>query len=281
MNTTVSTPLRSGKLERQQVLTDYMSYLDRRDGPLASDGQTLTFREDDMRRLRAQKVRFQGEVDRDLFASQYARFAGDRETPDELLLLLTFLKINSHEAFAVEAITDARKQITEAERRVLRQERYHTQLLLSAADLYGLEAGEAATVPRALRVLVSGVAYAPTFIMHPLAMAAEMMGVASFHRLLRATRTTMAGQPELRDALEERLMEVLTDEVGHMSYNRLRIGPMGMAAVRMLVPPLLLAFRNTLPELDRLCGGPMTVEEVSALSFDHLPEAARRRAFVA
>jgi hypothetical protein len=132
-----------------------------------------------------------------------------------------------------------------------------------------------------LKVLVSGVAYAPTFIMHPLAMAAEMMGVASFNRLLRATRTTLAHQPEVRDALEERVMEVITDEVGHMSYNRLRIGPVGMAAVRMLIPPLLVAFRNTLPELDRLCGGPLTLREVADLSFAELPETARRNAFVA
>jgi hypothetical protein len=258
-----------------------MSYLDGRDGPLLADGNTLTFREDSMRRLRAQKVRWQGPVDRELFGQQYTRFSPKRETPDELLLLLSFVKINSHEAFAVEAISASRRRICEEERRVIRQERYHTQLLLSAADLFGLSVDAAATVPRALRVLVTGVSRSPEFIMHPLTLAAEMLGVASFNRLLRATRSTLSHQPELRDALEERVMEVITDEVGHMSYNRLRLGPAGMTAVRLLVPPLLASFRSSLPELERLCGGPMTVEEVAGMSFDGLPEAAMRHAFVA
>jgi hypothetical protein len=281
MNTPVSEPLRSGKAERQQVIADYMTYLDRRDGPLCADGETLTFREDSMRRLRDQKVRWQGTLDHELFQQQYARFSPARPTPDDMLLLLAFVKINSHEAFAVDAITASRKKISTEESRVIRQERYHTQLLLSAADLFGLSVNQAATVPRALRVLVTGVAHTPAFIMHPLAMAGEILGVASFNRLLRATRSTLSHQPELRDALEERVMEVLTDEVGHMSYNRLCLGRTGMAAVRMLLPPLLASFRNTVPELERLCGGPVTMAEVAGLSFAGLPEAATRNAFVA
>lgn len=280
MNTSVSVPLRIGKNEREQIVSEYMKFLDRRDGETLPDGKTLSVREEDMNRLRAQKVRFDGEVDRDLFAAQYQRFSRDRETPPELMLLLAFVKINSHEAFAVDAISRNRKRIPECEKRLINEERYHTQLLLSASDLFNIPVEGAALPPRALKVLVTGISRTPAWIMHPITLAAEMLGVASFKRLLTATRRTLRHQPELRDAMEERVMEVCIDELGHLSYNRLFVGPAGMAVARALIPPILWGFRNSLPELDMLCGGPMTVEEVVDLSFDSLPEVARRQAFV-
>jgi hypothetical protein len=281
MSTTVCSPLRAGTTERDQILSAYMQYLDRRDGETAADGQTLSLREESVRRLRAQPVRWAGKLDPELFQQQYRRFSRDRETPPEMLLLLAFVKINSHEAFAVDAVTRIRKNIPTEEKRLINQERYHTRLLLSAADLFGIDVTDAAPPPTTLKVMTAGLARTPPWIMHPVTMCAELLGVASFKRLLLATRTVMAPYPELRDAMEERVMEVYTDEVGHLTYNRLRLGPAGMAAVKMMIPPLMAGFRNTLPELDLLCGGPMTVAEVSGFRFEDVPEPARARGFVA
>jgi hypothetical protein len=281
MSTTVCSPLRAGLPEREQILGAYMDYLDRRDGATAADGQTLTNREESVKQLRAQRVRWPGHLDRTLFDQQYRKFSADRQTPPEMLLLLAFVKINSHEAFAVDAVTRIRKNIPPEEKRLINQERYHTRLLLSAADLFDLEVSGAAPPPKTLKVMTAGLARTPPWIMHPVTMCAELLGVASFKRLLHATRTTMGAHPELRDALEERVMEVYTDEVGHLTYNRLRLGPAGMAAVKMMLPPLMAGFRNSLPELDRLCGGPMTVAEVVNFRFEDIPEPARTRGFVA
>ena len=281
MTTSVCTPLKVGSVERDELLTEYMRYLDRRDGETAADGETLARREESLARLRAQKVRFTGEVDLQLFNDQYQRFSHSRKTPPELMLLLAFVKINSHEAFAVDAVTRIRKHIPAAEKRVINQERYHTQLLLSAADLFGVPVTGAALPPRTLKVMVAGLARTPSWIMHPVTMAAELLGVASFKRLLTATRRVLRHQPELRDAMEERVMEVFTDEVGHLSYNRLRLGASGMAAVKLMLPALLTGFKGTLPELDLLCGGPMTAADVAGVSFEDMPQAARDRAFVA
>ncbi len=281
MSTTVCSPMRVGSTERDQILDAYMSYLDRRDGDTAADGQTLTNREESVKQLRAQRVRWNGRLDPQLFQQQYRRFSPDRETPPEMLLLLSFVKINSHEAFAVDAVTRIRKNIPVEEKRLINQERYHTRLLLSAAELFDIEVAGAAPPPKTLKVMTAGLARTPPWIMHPVTMCAELLGVASFKRLLQATRKTMAHQPELRDAMEERVMEVYTDEVGHLTYNRLRLGPGGMAAVKMMLPPLMFGFRNSLPELDRLCGGAMTVDEVVNFRFEDIPEPARTRGFVA
>jgi hypothetical protein len=281
MNTIVCSPMRAGAAEREQLLGAYMQYLDRRDGETAADGQTLSFREESLRALRAQRVRWPGHVDPTLFQEQYAKFSPGRETPPEVLLLLAFVKVNSHEAFAVDTVTRIRKNIPVEERRLINQERYHTRLLLSAGQLFGVEVAGAAPPPRALKVMTAGLARTPPWIMHPVTMCAELLGVASFKRLLFATRTTLRDHPELRDAMEERVMEVYTDEVGHLTYNRLRLGAAGMAAVKMMLPPLLAGFRNTLPELDRLCGGPLTVADVSNFRFEDIPEPARTRGFLA
>lgn len=276
----VCEPLRSGKAERSQALAAYSAYLRDHDGDVTEDGNRLTKREEAMARLSSQRVRYDGPVQADLFRVQYEKFSPSRETPRELLLLLAFTKVNSHEAFAVETLTRIRKKVPAAEKRIIQQEQYHTRLLLSAAELFGLQVQGAAAPPKVLKVLVQGVARTPPFIMHPLAMAGEVYGIATFRRLLEATRRTLAHRPELRDALEERVMAVFTDELGHLSYNRLRLGRWGMAAVRAMLPGMLKGFRNHLPELDLLSGGPMTPAELE-LSFDDMPAAARNRAFIA
>ena len=164
---------------------------------------------------------------------------------------------------------------------MLAQENYHTQLLVSAADLFHVQVPGPLPPLIALRLLITGVAHTPPSIMHPLSLAGEILGVALFLRLLRATRTTLREHPELRDAMEERVMEVCTDEIGHLSYNRLMVGPFGMAMTRWLLPMMVAGFRRTMPELDALSGGPVTMRELAGLSFDDLPEAARRHAFIA
>jgi hypothetical protein len=281
METTVAMPVRVGRNEREQLVGHYEQFLLRTDGQPGADGKTFTLREQAMQRLQSQRVRYTGPVDEAMFHREYHSRAPAAETPPEMLLLLAYVKINAQEAFAVETVTRIKKNLTPVERRVLTQENYHTRLLLGAADLYGVATpGPLPPIP-ALKIIINGVARTPPGIMHTLALASEILGVASFLRLLRATRTALKDHPEMRDALEERVMQVCTDEVGHLSFNRLKVGAFGMAVARGLLPLLIAGFRNTLPELDRLCGGPMTVQELAGLSFDDLPEQARRHAFIA
>jgi hypothetical protein len=281
MSATVATPVRAGKRERGELVEAYERYLVERDGVPGPDGRTLSLREPIMQRLAEQTVRYRGPVDATIFLSEYHRRTPGADTPKELLLLLAFVKINAQEAFAVDTIIRIRKNLSPIERRVLTQENYHTRLLLSAAKLYGLPApGPLPPVP-VLRVITQGVARTPSAIMHSLALASEIVGLASFLRLLRGTRETLREHPELRDAMEERLLQVFTDEIGHMSFNRLKVGRLGMAAARAMLPLLVAGFRNTLPELDRVSGGPMTLRDLEALSVDDLPESARRQAFIA
>ena len=54
--------------------------------------------------------------------------------------------------------------------------------------------------------------------------------------------------PVSRDAVEERLIDVIIDEVGHVSYNRLCLGPLGLAQARMLCPIVAAGLGDVVPE---------------------------------
>jgi hypothetical protein len=61
-----------------------------------------------------------------------------------------------------------------------------------------------------------------------------MIGVLVFLELLAAARTILKHAPPVRDAIEERLIEILIDEIGHVSFQRLTMGRAGLALTRAL-----------------------------------------------
>lgn len=281
LTASLTTPFAGGRKHRDEMIDAYSKFLARRDGEPDHEAHTLTKREEGMARLGAQTVRFSGRVDEELFQDQYQQFSADRETPPEILLLLAFVKINANEAYAVETVGRIRKNLPPVQKLVLTEEYYHTRLLLGAAEVFGVEVPGSFVPPRAMRILTTAVSRLPLSLVHPLSMAGELLGLALFRRLLDATRTTLREHPEVRDALEERVMEVFTDELGHVSYNRMIVGKWGMAMVDRLLPLIAYGFKESNPELDRLIGGPVTAEEIAAVRFKDAPEQARRAAFLA
>jgi hypothetical protein len=102
-----------------------------------------------------------------------------------------------------------------------------------------------------------------------------------FTRLLEATRHILAHDPELRDALEERIVEVLIDEIGHIGFNRTLLGPAGMAYARALFPMVAEGTARMMPVLSRVGAQPTRAGGASVLTASRLPLAARSAAFVA
>ena len=163
---------------------------------------------------------------------------------------------------------------------LLLEETYHTKILLGAAEHFGLEVDGPFNPPAAMKVLTQAVSRLPMDLVRPLSLASELFGLATFTRLLHATRVALRDTPELRDAMEERLLMVLTDEIGHVSFQRLQVGEAGFKSARALLPFLTYGFRDTYPEVDRLLGNRLGVEEVVSLTVEKLPAQARARAFL-
>src|SRR4051794_6032170 len=87
---------------RAEGLAAYAEFLSARDGTPNLEKRSLSKREESMQRFEAPKALFHGRIDQSLFEAQFLRFDPKRPTPRELLLLLTFVKINASEAYGVE-----------------------------------------------------------------------------------------------------------------------------------------------------------------------------------
>lgn len=87
----------------------------------------------------------------------------------------------------------------------------------------------------------------PEFISRPLVLAGEVLGSLLFLNLLKKAGEVLRHDPELRDAVEERICEVMNDELGHISYDRTLLGSGGLARTRAILPLVRLGLRGSRP----------------------------------
>lgn len=269
----------------RERLDAYAAFLAARDGSPDFDRRTLSLREERTVAFESAAPCFDGPFDRALFERQHRRYDTALETPPEMQLLLCFVKINANEAYGVEQVL-ARpvrddRPTDRIERLLLLEEGYHTRLLLSAASLFGVAVREPSAPVATTRALVAGISRLPEAAARPVTLAAEAIGILTFLRTLEACRRVLRDRAELRDAMEARLVEVLVDEIGHLSFNRLAARAGTFAALRAIVPAVAMATRGALPEAERLGILPVPVGQAWRFDASTLPEEVRRQAFIA
>ncbi|HEX4341206.1 MAG TPA: hypothetical protein VH062_35095 [Polyangiaceae bacterium] len=272
---------------RRARLEEYGQYLVERDGELNIEERTLSRREATIARYETPPAAVRS-MDEATFKKQYTAFDKDASHSPEILLLLALVKVNSAEAYGVSqnfqrTMNRALKNDDDAELRILCEEGYHTRMLLSASNRYGIEVTEPYRPPSALRVLIGGIATAPMAIARPLTLAGEIIGTLMFAKLLDVTRRVLGHDPETRDAIEERLVEICADERGHISYNRMHMGPAELAQTRLILPLTARIMATVFPEMVALGAFPLNVLQELPLITDpkRLPESVRRDSFVA
>ncbi len=271
---------------RREGLEAYAAFLAERDGEPDFERGTLAHREASALSFEETSQRYDEPCEASLFDAQHQRYDGRRPTSDEALLLLVFAKINANEAYGVKRVNwsarvggdDLRARLF---RLVLLEETYHTRLLLSATVPFGLRVTEPARPIPVTRAIVAGISGLPEVASRPIVFGGEILGILTFLRLVGAVRRVFADRPEIRDALEERVTEVLIDEVGHVSYNRLLSDAGTYVALRPLLRVLALGTRGALPEAEALGVFPIPAGELLSFDVGALPDEVRRRAFVA
>jgi hypothetical protein len=272
--------------DRRANLVAYQRFLADRDGAVDVEKRQLSRREQGMARYESPLSRIR-DIDRELFTAQYASFDPKVETPPEVLLLVSLVKINAAEAFGVNrnferVLRRAVKNDDTCELTLLIEETYHTRILLSTALSYGVDVKSVFQPPTALRALISTIAVSPTAIARPLTLASEVLAILLFLNLLEKARVVLRHDSELRDSVEERLCEIITDEIGHMSFNRQWLGAIGIAQARMLLPLVAAGVSAAFPEL-RALGTMSSASEGEVLglaSGERLPEQVVRTAFL-
>ncbi len=271
---------------RRENLAAYKAFLDRRNGVLDLEKRQLSRREERMTRFERPLERIR-DLDRETFAKQYEAFDPSVEVSPETALLLALVKLNAAEAYGVNTCYEmvlrrALKQGDEIELMVLVEETYHTRILLSTALSYGIDLKTAYRPPAGLRALIAAIGKSPTGLSRPLTMAAEVLGVLMLANMLDKTRAILENDPELRDSVEERICEILTDEIGHVSYNRTLLGPMGMAQARAYLPLIAIGLSGAFPEMQFLgTQAAGSGDDVRALlAGKRVPEHVERAAFL-
>jgi hypothetical protein len=277
------------RLEKSEsLLADYRRWLETRNGPGFATREARMRSEFDATRSPTSVAVDGARVNRN-----YADFR-EKDVAAEELALLAFAKINAGEAWGVEQLTKVREKAraqpgiaAEVETIVTGEETFHTRLLVGAAGHFHDTRGErlaitgAWTPPAPLRVLIGGLAVAPRAVFHPLLLASEVSGVFAFDWLLRRLSSLFPSAPAVRESMEARLTEVLIDEVGHITFNRLLVGRAGRAIARALSPNIVWMQRLMTPELVALGLDRHHIARLSGFSLASLPEEVRRRAFYA
>jgi hypothetical protein len=272
--------------ERDAVMTGYLQFLERRNGASAADAP-FAHRERWLAHANASPERYGRTLAPETFDRNFAAFDG-REVEDPCLrAMLAFVKINSGEAYGVEAVGRARRKrpqsdtpMARVERMVMREEEYHTRILLGATHQFGLAPPNGAyRPPLAVKALIGTLVHAPEAFFHPVLLAAEVAGLFHFNWLLVRVGEVFASWPALRDGLESRLVEILIDEVGHVAFNRAAVGPHGITAARALAPNVAFATAAMLPELGSLGWTRHALDSFERFNLSSLPAAARARAF--
>lgn len=262
------------------VYTSYLDFLRARNG--------VDFEARDARmadRFDRITVRAGVDIDRERFDRNYARFR-ERDVSREELALLAFVKINAGEAYGVERVAAARAGgdgLADRVKDVLsREELYHTRLLVGATGHFdGLAVGAAWRPTWPLRLLIDGLVHSPDALFHPILLGAEVSGVYVFHWLLLRLGELFPNDPQVRESMEERLEEILVDEIGHVAYNRVQVGAAGRAVAGRVARLVTEAHRVSSPELRLLGLDDATIAGVERFDYADLPKSIRDRAFFA
>jgi hypothetical protein len=272
----------AARLENRRA---YRAFLADRDGTVDVARRTLSRREERMvRHLRP--LSQTRPIDRALFERQYRSFDPKVETPEEMVLLLALVKTNAAEAYGVDRAFErvyrrAVRDEDDLELVLLIEEAYHTRILLSSSNLYGIDAKAPFSPRAAFRALIGGIADMPEFVARPITLAAEILGTLAFLSLLETAGRVLKHDPELRDSIEERIIEILVDEIGHVSFNRTCLGPAGLAQARMLLPLIARGLKDTVVEMGALGAGVTPDVAMLVGPRSALPEAVRSTAFLA
>jgi len=276
--------------QRETLLAEYIAYLEQRNGKIDPGSGVLPKREISLEAMNEAARQAVEPLPQDQFDRLWADFnpAIARENP-KMLLLLLFSKMNGGEAYGVRVVKavhgkrwqHAEDLPTRAIRYAQEEEEYHTRILVGAANHYGIQVTRQYVPSAVLKVLIGALAYAPKPLFHPVLYGAEVAGVYVFNWTLKQISRWIRDDPKLVEALEQRLIEVLVDEMGHVAFNRLVLGEPGRKLGRFLAGQTLRGLPVMTPELKPVGFDSNALRDFARFDLPDLPEEVRRRGFFA
>jgi len=231
----------------------YLEHLEARDGEADVDRHVLARREAIMQQLAP--VRSVRQVDGEAFRRNLGRRSPEPALDPLMLWLLATAKANQAERFAV-GLAEIYGKLDASDPvrvHISLQEVYHTRLLAGVVSLFGL-----AVRPQppawSTRLFVKLLLALPERWQLPLSGAAEMAGCVLFRALGDRGVELLADEPAVAARVRMLYDQILTDEIGHVGYITLLLGPAGRTVMRALYRVIGPHLAARMPELVALFG---------------------------
>jgi hypothetical protein len=270
---------------RDDLLAAYREVIEKRNGCLTE--KHFPNREAWLEQSAQWPVRHCGHLDEQTFFRNYQRFDASTHPSLAMLVLLAFVKLNAGEEYGVKmvsAIRHARSPTSDLfetmERLLAHEETYHTRILSGATRQFSLPEPSQGWKPTIThKILFSVLARAPKSIFHPVLLGAEIAGAFILNWMLVEVEKIFRDEPALRDTLEQRLIEILIDEVGHIAFNRLAVGIRGQKIAKQLAIWVAQGTTGGTPEFKALGWNNTTLDQFGTFDFSSLPETVRTQSF--
>lgn len=276
--------------QRKSLLNAYITHLDQKNGETDPQTGALPYREDSLTLMDASVVRYDGRLSQSDFDRLYDQFNSRApELNPDLLLLLTFCKMNGGEAYGVRVVKDVYTRRNkygsdlrgQAMQVAQQEEEYHTRILVGAANQFDIQVVDRYRPKLMLKALIHAIAYSPRTLMHPILYSAEVSGIYLFNWTLNQISDFLKGQTELQELLEQRLTEILIDEVGHVAFNRLVMSPAELSLGTRLAGLTVRGLPQITPETEALGFHGSALRRFADFDYLSLPEEVRQRSFFA
>jgi len=241
--------------ERQRQRAAYLAHLRQRDGEIDFPRRRLPRREERMRELEANPLEWRGEMDRDAFY-QYFHRVGKPEVDAKTLWLVAIAAANEGERFGADGETRrfdrlGPENVDPIKLYHVLQEEYHTRLLLEACRSLGL-GGLTLKEPKFLhRLIIHAMTYLPDRLRYVFILCGEIVGAVVF-QILRDSCRYFPESPEVEERLRSILDEIIHDELLHVAYCRMHLGPIGLRVAKAMIPLVTEVLMRDLPQLRAL-----------------------------
>jgi hypothetical protein len=239
------------------ALDGYRRFLAARDGTPDLRRHTLSRREAFFAALDTAPLRSRAAIDRAAYRRNLLRRRPDPGLDDRILWLLASAKANQAERFGV-GLGELYGRVPPADEDVVRvhlhlQETYHTRILADVVALFDLPV-HPAPPPVLTRVFIKALVMAPPGWTLPAVGFAEMVGCVLFRALRDRGVALFADEPAVAERVRLLYDEILADEISHVGYVTVQLGPTGRAAMRWLYRRFGVRLAAQMPELLALFG---------------------------
>lgn len=166
-------------------------------------------------------------------------------TPEQKAVADFVLSANHEESRASDLAFEKNPPRNSIEKYHLLEEMYHSRIFSQCGRALGGNA-PAPKIPVSRAFLVEQMILLPEKMRRPLLFCGEVLGTTIVYEIRRLIERHFPDAHEIVSLVDD----IITDEIGHMQYNWVQLGPIGKTAARAAYTLVLQGMVHSFPDLD-------------------------------